>query len=129
MNLPAFTKQPLFRGLALVVPLVLMLVLGIRAFKPVEALGAAVTRGPVTLDIRGTGTLDGRVPGQAREAAREAGEKVQQQEARRAVQLLGEPAHVPQRPHSKEQVRGTEVEEARRQQAPGLAAQLALPVA
>lgn len=58
MKLPEFTQKSLFRRLALVPPAILLLVLGIRFLVPVDALGATVTRGPVSIDVRGTGTLE-----------------------------------------------------------------------
>jgi RND family efflux transporter MFP subunit len=58
MNLPPFTQKPLFRRLALIPPALLAVILGVRTFKPEEALGARVNRGPISLDVRGTGTLE-----------------------------------------------------------------------
>lgn len=58
MNLPEFTQNPLFRRLAMVPPGLLLLVLGARFLVPVDALGATVNRGPVSMDVRGTGTLE-----------------------------------------------------------------------
>lgn len=58
MKLPEFTQKPLFRRLALVPLAVLLLVAGVRFVVPTHALGAIVNRGPVSLDVRGTGTLE-----------------------------------------------------------------------
>ena len=58
MKLPEFTPKPLIRRLALVPPALLLLILGVRFLVPVEALSAPVDRGPVSMDVRGTGTLE-----------------------------------------------------------------------
>jgi len=58
MKLPEFTQKPLFRRLALVPLAVLLLLAGVRFVVPTNALGAIVNRGPVSLDVRGTGTLE-----------------------------------------------------------------------
>lgn len=58
MNFPDFTRKPLFRRMALVPPAVILLILGVRFFVPVEATAATVDRGPVSVDVRGTGTLE-----------------------------------------------------------------------
>jgi RND family efflux transporter MFP subunit len=58
MKLPEFTQKPLIRCLALVPPALLLLILGVRFLVPVEALSAPVDRGPVSMDVRGTGTLE-----------------------------------------------------------------------
>jgi len=58
MMLPEFTKRPLIRRLALLPPALLILALGVRFLVPVEALSAPVDRGPVSMDVRGTGTLE-----------------------------------------------------------------------
>ena len=58
MNLPEFTQNPLFRRLVMVPPGLLLLVLGARFLVPVDALGATVNWGPVSMDVRGTGTLE-----------------------------------------------------------------------
>lgn len=51
-------NKPTLRGLALLPPAVVLLFLGLRFLVPVEAVGATVSRGPVSVDVRGTGTLE-----------------------------------------------------------------------
>ena len=58
MNLPGLTQNRLFRRLALLLPVAILLLGGVRFLVPVEALGAHVNRGPVFQEVRGTGTLE-----------------------------------------------------------------------
>ena len=58
MNLPEFLKRRSIRRLAMIPPAILLLVVGIRFLLPVNARAARVDFGPVSLEIRGTGTLE-----------------------------------------------------------------------
>lgn len=58
MTMPAFTKKPGLRRLALALPAAILFGLGVRTLMPAEALGTIVDRGPVETEIRGTGTLE-----------------------------------------------------------------------
>lgn len=58
MNLPEFIRKPLIRRLALIPPALALLILGVRFLVPVDAQGATVDRGPVSLNVCGTGTLE-----------------------------------------------------------------------
>lgn len=58
MKLPEFTQNPFFRRFAVLPLAILLLAVGRRFLVPVEALGAIVSRGPVAIEVRGTGTLE-----------------------------------------------------------------------
>jgi len=58
MTMPEFARRPMLFRWIWAPPALVLVVLGIRYLKPVEARGARADRGPVTLDVRGTGTLE-----------------------------------------------------------------------